>query len=63
MTLSNDHRLSIVLVDMDGYRYEEAAEVMGVSVGTVKSRLNRARGRMRDFLKTRPELLPDEWRL
>ena len=63
MTLSNDHRLSIILVDMDGYRYEEAAEVMGVSVGTVKSRLNRARGRMRDFLKTRPELLPDEWRL
>ena len=56
MTLSNDHRLSIILVDMDGYRYEEAAEVMGVSVGTVKSRLNRARGRMRDFLKTRPEL-------
>ncbi len=63
MSLSNDHRLSIILVDMDGYRYEEAAEVMGVSVGTVKSRLNRARGRMRDFLKTRPELLPDEWRL
>ena len=63
MSLSNDHRLSIILVDMDGYRYEEDAEVMGVSVGTVKSRLNRARGRMRDFLKTRPELLPDEWRL
>ena len=63
MNLSEDHRLSIILVDMDGYRYEEAAEVMGVSVGTVKSRLNRARGRMRDFLKTRPELLPDEWRL
>ena len=63
MTLSEDHRLSIILVDMDGYRYEEAAEVMGVSVGTVKSRLNRARGRMRDFLKTRPEQLPDEWRL
>ena len=63
MTLSEDHRLSIILVDMDGYRYEEAAEVLGVSVGTVKSRLNRARGRMRDFLKTRPELLPDEWRL
>ena len=62
-TLSDDHRMSIILVDMDGYRYEEAAEVMGVSVGTVKSRLNRARGRMRDFLKTRPELLPDEWRL
>lgn len=62
MTLSNDHRLSIILVDMDGYRYEEAAEVMGVSVGTVKSRLNRARGRMRDFLKSRPELMPDEWR-
>ena len=63
MTLSNDHRLAIILVDMDGYRYEEAAEVMGVSVGTVKSRLNRARRRMRDFLTTRPELLPVEWRL
>ncbi len=61
--LSADHRLSVVLVDIEGYKYEEAAEAMGVSLGTVKSRLNRARRQLRDFLKARPELLPGGMRL
>ncbi|MBI4233986.1 MAG: sigma-70 family RNA polymerase sigma factor, partial [Chloroflexi bacterium] len=37
--LPPDQRLALVLVDVQGLRYEEAAEVMGVPVGTVKSRL------------------------
>ncbi len=61
--LPPDQRMAVVLVDIEGYRYEEAAEVMGVSVGTVKSRLNRARTRLRDILQARPELLPASMRL
>ncbi len=53
-TLSNDHRLAVVMVDIEGYAYEETAQVMGVSLGTLKSRLNRARGRLRDFLTSTP---------
>ncbi len=61
--LSDDHRLAVVMVDVEGYQYEEAATTMNVSVGTVKSRLNSARARMRDCLQTHPELLPESMRL
>ncbi len=57
-TLAVDQRMAVVLVDIEGYSYEEAAATMETNVGTVKSRLNRARGRLRDYLRTRPELLP-----
>lgn len=43
-------RTVLVLVDIQGLDYSEAAAVMGVSVGTVKSRLARARKRIRDCL-------------
>lgn len=45
-----EQRLVLVLCDIHGYKYEEAAQIMGVPVGTVKSRLNRSRIRLRDFL-------------
>ena len=45
-----------------GLSYEEAAESAGKSIGTIKSRLSRARGRVRDHLKEHRELLPDEFR-
>jgi RNA polymerase sigma-70 factor (ECF subfamily) len=61
--LSDDQRMAVVLVDIDGYQYEEAAEVMSVSIGTVKSRLNRARARLRDCLQGHPEHLPPSMRL
>jgi RNA polymerase sigma-70 factor (ECF subfamily) len=61
--LSEDQRMAVVLVDMDGYQYEEAAEIMEVSVGTVKSRLNRARAKLRDCLQAHPEHLPASMRL
>jgi RNA polymerase sigma factor (sigma-70 family) len=44
-------RTVLVLVDIQGLDYSEAATVMGVSIGTVKSRLARARKRIRDSLK------------
>ena len=50
--LSPDHRVAIVLKDLDGMKYEEMAEVLGVAVGTVRSRLNRARLELRQILET-----------
>ncbi len=40
----------IVLKDMDGMKYEEIAEIMNISVGTVKSRISRAREKLRTIL-------------
>lgn len=48
--LSDDFRNVLELVDVDGLTYAEAAEVIGVPVGTVMSRLHRARSRIRDRL-------------
>lgn len=48
--LSDDFRRVVELVDIDGLSYAEAAEVLGVPIGTVMSRLHRARSRIRDRL-------------
>ncbi|MDP7091066.1 MAG: sigma-70 family RNA polymerase sigma factor [Dehalococcoidia bacterium] len=61
--LSEDHRFAMVMIDVEGYQYDEAAESARVSIGTVKSRLNRARARMRDCVQQEPELLPTSLRL
>ena len=53
----------LVLSDIEGLSYEEIAQVMDTSLGTVKSRLSRARAKMRDFLLERQELLPKQYRL
>lgn len=47
-----NYRTIIVLVDLQGLDYAEAAAVLGISIGTVKSRLARARERMRAYLKS-----------
>ena len=44
LSLPEDQRLVVTLIDVQGFSYEEAAEVAGVSLGTVKSRLSRGKG-------------------
>jgi RNA polymerase sigma-70 factor (ECF subfamily) len=48
--LSDEHREVLVLVGASGFSYEEAAGMIGVAVGTVKSRANRARARLQELL-------------
>lgn len=55
-------RTAIVLRDVEGYAYEEIAEITSAAIGTVKSRINRARGRVRDYLNQHAELLPADYR-
>ncbi|MBI3914054.1 MAG: sigma-70 family RNA polymerase sigma factor [Chloroflexi bacterium] len=62
-TLAPDQRATFVLIDMEGLNYDEAAAATGANIGTVKSRLSRARGAMRDFLLAQEELLPAKYRL
>lgn len=49
--LADNFRRVVVLVDIEGLTYQEAADVLGIPVGTVMSRLHRARRRMRDRLE------------
>ena len=51
--LSEDHRTVVTLRDMEGYSYEEIAEMLGLEIGTVKSRLNRARLAIKEYLLDR----------
>lgn len=60
--LPEDQRLVVILCDIQGLSYEEISEATNSSLGTVKSRLNRGRARLRDFFLQRRELLPAEYR-
>src|SRR2546427_13233456 len=48
--LPPDQREALILVGASGFSYEEAAEICGCAVGTIKSRVNRARTRLSDLL-------------
>lgn len=49
--LSEEHRAVLVLREIDGFDYEAIAEMLDLPVGTVRSRLNRARTQLREQLK------------
>ena len=54
--LPDDWRMVVVLSDVQGLAYDEIATTLDVPVGTVKSRLSRARARLRDILLASGEL-------
>jgi RNA polymerase sigma-70 factor (ECF subfamily) len=49
--LSPSHRVVIVLAEYEGLPYGEIAEIIGVPVGTVKSRINRAKARIKEWIE------------
>jgi RNA polymerase sigma-70 factor (ECF subfamily) len=55
--LAPDHRLVVVMKEYDGLRYEEIGAILGLPVGTVRSRLHRARCDLRERLRS---LISDE---
>jgi RNA polymerase sigma-70 factor (ECF subfamily) len=61
--LPAEFRAVVILVDIQGLDYAETAQAVGTPVGTVKSRLARARLRLQDCLRGFWELLPAAFRL
>ncbi len=60
MRLSPDHREALLLITAEGFSYEDAARVCGCAVGTMKSRVNRARGRLVEEMTGQPASIPPE---
>jgi RNA polymerase sigma-70 factor (ECF subfamily) len=52
-SLSDEHRAVVALVMVEGLAYQEAAQVLDIPVGTLTSRLARARERLQDMLEVR----------
>ena len=62
MALPSDQRAVVILCDVQGLSYDEIAETLNASLGTVKSRLSRGRARLREILLRQRELLPHQFR-
>ena len=58
-SITEDQRRAIVLFDVEGFDYQEIADITAVSLGTVKSRIHRGRLALRDLLADQMELLRD----
>ena len=52
--LPPDQREALILVGAEGFSYEDAANISGCAVGTVKSRVNRARSRLHELMTMTP---------
>jgi RNA polymerase sigma-70 factor (ECF subfamily) len=53
--LSPEHRTVLIMKDIEGQKYEVMAEVLEVPIGTIRSRLHRARMELRELLQSREE--------
>ena len=62
LRLSPDQRMAVILCDIEGMPYEEIAQVMDTSAGTVKSRIFRGRQHLRSILRESMELIEDDGR-
>jgi len=51
--LSPEFRIPVILADLEGYSYEEIAEITKTSIGTVRSRIHRGRKQLRDHIRKR----------
>ncbi len=49
-SIGEDFRLAVYFVDVEGFSYKEASEILGVPIGTVMSRLHRGRKQLRELL-------------
>jgi RNA polymerase sigma-70 factor, ECF subfamily len=60
--LPDDQREALILVGASGFSYEETAEICGCAVGTIKSRVNRARTRLAELMAVTgaEDFAPDE---
>jgi len=54
--LPEEMRSAVVLRDIEGYSYDEIANMLGVNVGTIKSRISRGREKLREKISAKPEL-------
>lgn len=60
-SLSDEHRTAIILRDIQGFSYDEISKITNCPEGTVKSRINRARQALKEILKTKRELLNEDY--
>ncbi|MDX1904894.1 MAG: sigma-70 family RNA polymerase sigma factor [Thermonemataceae bacterium] len=51
-SLDVDFRIAIILCDIEGFTYEEMAKILDIPIGTVRSRLHRARGLLKEKLSS-----------
>jgi len=54
--LDENHRIVIILRDIQGFSYEEISNILDCSIGTVKSRINRARNNLKEIIIKEMEL-------
>ena len=60
-SLSEEHRVVIVLRDLQGFSYEEISAILKCPEGTVKSRINRARQALKNVLQSKQELFFEDY--